>query len=74
MIEALATAIEFRSEESGGHVRRIHDITIVYCLAHTELGQGLTPEADRARSRWPPSCTTWERSLCPTPFSTSPAN
>ena len=27
MIEALSTAIEFRSEESGDHVRRIHDIT-----------------------------------------------
>ena len=27
MIEALAAAIEFRSEESGDHVRRIHDIT-----------------------------------------------
>ena len=43
MIEALATAIEFRSQESGGHVRRIHDIT-KYMLAHTDLGQGLTPE------------------------------
>ena len=27
MIETLAAAIEFRSEESGDHVRRIHDIT-----------------------------------------------
>ena len=33
MIEALATAIEFRSEESGDHVRRIHDIT-KYTSAH----------------------------------------
>ena len=27
MVEALAAAIEFRSEESGDHFRRIHDIT-----------------------------------------------
>ena len=27
MIESLSTAIEFRSGESGEHVRRIHDIT-----------------------------------------------
>ena len=40
MIEALATAIEFRSEESGDHVRRIHDITR-FLLAETELGRGL---------------------------------
>ena len=37
MIEALSTAIEFRSAESGNHVRRIHDITR-YLLFHTELG------------------------------------
>ena len=42
MVEALATAIEFRSEESGGHVRRIHDITH-HLLSHTPLGEGLTP-------------------------------
>ena len=41
MIEALAAAIEFRSEESGGHVRRIHDIT-EYLLTHTPLGEGLS--------------------------------
>ena len=40
MIEALATAIEFRDGESGGHVRRIHDITRVM-LAETDLGSGL---------------------------------
>ncbi len=40
MIEALSTAIEFRSEESGDHVRRIHDITR-HLLAHTEWGAGL---------------------------------
>ena len=40
MIEALSTAIEFRSEESGDHVRRIHDITR-HLLEHTEWGAGL---------------------------------
>ena len=43
MIEALSTAIEFRSEESGDHVRRIHDITREL-LASTELGDGLDSE------------------------------
>ncbi len=43
MIEALSTAIEFRSGESGSHVRRIHDIT-EYMLRHTELGAGLSGE------------------------------
>ena len=42
MVEALATAIEFRSEESGDHVRRIHDITH-YLLSETEMGRGLSP-------------------------------
>lgn len=40
MIEGLATAIEFRSAESGDHVRRIHDIT-KYMLKYTEWGEGL---------------------------------
>ncbi len=40
MVEALAAAIEFRSEESGDHVRRIHDIT-EYLFCQTELGRGL---------------------------------
>lgn len=40
MIETLATAIEFRSVESGDHVRHIHDIT-KHLLEHTELGDGL---------------------------------
>ena len=40
MVEALAAAIEFRSEESGDHVRRIHDIT-KRLLSETELGKGL---------------------------------
>lgn len=44
MIEALSTAIEFRSEESGDHVRRIHDIT-QYMLEHTAWGEGLTRES-----------------------------
>lgn len=43
MIEALATAIEFRDEESGEHVRRIHDITH-FLLTNTRLGNGLTKE------------------------------
>lgn len=41
MIEALAAAIEFRSEESGDHVHRIHDIT-KHLLTHTPLGDGLS--------------------------------
>ena len=43
MIEALSTAIEFRSGESGAHVRRIHDITR-FLLLHTDLGYGLSVE------------------------------
>ena len=43
LIEALATTIEFRSGESGSHVRRIHDITR-HLLLYTELGQGLSEE------------------------------
>ena len=41
MIEALAAAIEFRSEESGDHVRRIHDITR-HLLLCTPLGDGVS--------------------------------
>ncbi|HIR93185.1 MAG TPA: response regulator [Candidatus Egerieimonas intestinavium] len=43
MIEALSTAIEFRSGESGAHVRRLHDIT-KHMLTHTALGEGLDRE------------------------------
>ena len=43
MIEALATAIEFRNEESGGHVTRIFEIT-KYMLENTEFGEGLSVE------------------------------
>ena len=43
MIEALATAIEFRNEESGGHVQRISAITRVI-LENTEFGIDLTQE------------------------------
>lgn len=43
MIEALATAIEFRSEESGNHVRRIHDITECM-LSKTPMGEGFSQE------------------------------
>lgn len=41
MVEALATAIEFRSDESGEHVRRIHDITCIM-LRKTALGAEFT--------------------------------
>lgn len=40
MVESLSTAIEFRSDESGAHVRRIHDITC-YLLRNTPLGEGI---------------------------------
>ena len=40
MVEALSTAIEFRSDESGAHVRRLHDITC-YLLRNTSLGDGI---------------------------------
>ncbi len=43
MIESLSTAIEFRSGESGEHVRRIREIT-KYILRHTEFGKGLTED------------------------------
>ena len=43
MVEALSTAIEFRSGESGDHVRRIRDITALM-LHQTELGAGLDEE------------------------------
>ena len=41
MIEALATAIEFRNEESGGHVQRICTITRMI-LQNTDFGEGLS--------------------------------
>ena len=40
MIEALATAIEFRNEESGGHVQRISQITRLM-LENTVFGENL---------------------------------
>lgn len=43
MIESLATATEFRSGESGEHVRRIHDITRLF-LTHSPLGEGFSEE------------------------------
>lgn len=46
MIEALATAIEFRSGESGTHVLRIHDITGLI-LRRTALGKDYTEEEIR---------------------------
>ena len=41
MIEALATAIEFRDQESGGHVQRISGITRLM-LERTSFGEGLS--------------------------------
>ena len=46
MVEALSAAIEFRSDESGAHVRRIHDITC-HLLRHTPLGEGISEEQIR---------------------------
>lgn len=46
MIEALATAIEFRSGESGTHVRRIHDITELI-LKETAFGKEYCDEEIR---------------------------
>lgn len=43
MVEALSTAIEFRSGESGEHVRRIHDITC-YLFRHASLGVDFSEE------------------------------
>ncbi len=43
MIEALATAIEFRDAESGEHVNRIYNITKIM-LEKTVLGEGLSAE------------------------------
>lgn len=43
MIEALATAIEFRNEESGGHVQRISAITKIM-LENTDFGDGLSQQ------------------------------
>ena len=43
MVESLSTAIEFRSDESGEHVRRIHDITC-HLLRATPLGEGLAED------------------------------
>lgn len=43
MIEALSTAIEFRSGESGEHVKRISSITRIM-LENTEFGEGLTSD------------------------------
>lgn len=46
MVEALSTAIEFRSDESGEHVRRLHDITCCL-LRHTPLGEGIPEDQIR---------------------------
>ncbi len=43
MIEALATAIEFRDVESGVHTRRIYDIT-KYLLTNTQMGESFSAE------------------------------
>ena len=49
MIEALATATEFRSGESGEHVRRIHDITRLL-LSSTPLSRQFSAEEIRLMS------------------------
>lgn len=43
MVEALATAIEFRDGDSGDHVSRIYDVTKLMLL-RTDLGDGLSAE------------------------------
>lgn len=43
IIESLSTAIEFRSGESGEHVRRIYDITKLF-LEKSPLGNGFSTE------------------------------
>ncbi len=43
MIEAMATAIEFRNGESGSHVNRIYTIT-KFMLENTEFGEGISQE------------------------------
>lgn len=43
MIESLSTAIEFRSGESGEHVRRIHDITQLF-LTCSSIGRNFSKE------------------------------
>lgn len=46
MIESLSTAIEFRSGESGEHVRRIHDITQLF-LTCSSIGRNFSKETIR---------------------------
>ena len=43
LLEAIATAIEFRGEEFGGHVQRVCQITR-FILQNTEFGAGLDPD------------------------------
>ena len=43
MIEALATAIEFRNHETGGHIQRISAITR-FVLENTVFGDGMTAD------------------------------
>ncbi len=43
ILEALSTAIEFRSDETGSHIQRIRNITL-YLLQHTDLGKDFTNE------------------------------
>lgn len=50
MIEALATATEFRSGESGEHVRRIHDITRLFLMASPLAEQFNQEEIDQISS------------------------
>ena len=43
MLEAIATAIEFRGEEYGGHVQRVRSITRIL-LKDTDFGAGISKE------------------------------
>ena len=71
MIEALATAIEFRSEESGtmsGGSTTLRK----RCCPRRPWGRDL-PRIRCSRWPWPPSPMTWERSPCRTTSSISRA-
>lgn len=66
MIESLSTAIEFRSGESGEHVRRIYDLPecflkILLCaVSFLRKKENMFP--------WPRLCMTWEKFPFPTPY------
>ena len=57
MAESLANVIEFKSDESSSHIRRIHEITMAL-LQDTRLGNGLS-RRDIEQIGLAASCTTW---------------